>query len=116
MTQYRDRVRVVASAARTVTGQSAAFETGYARYVNADLDITAQSGTTPTITVSVEWSHDGGTTWVTADPADAFTQVGAATARKMKSFVVKAPLARFVWTIAGTTPSYTFSIDAFLTD
>lgn len=34
----------------------------------------------------------------------------AATGAKVKQFTIKAPYYRVVWTIAGTTPSYTFTI------
>lgn len=104
---------VVTSAARTTTGQSSAIECDRGERACVVLDVTAQSGTTPTLDVSVEWSADG-TTWAVGDPADAFTQIAAATGTKAKSFTVKAPFYRLKWTIAGTTPSYTFSIRDFV--
>lgn len=60
--------------------------------------------------LSIEWSTDGGTTWFVGQPADTFTQV-TATATAVKSFTPKAPHCRFRWTIAGTTPSFTFAVD-----
>lgn len=109
---------VVASAARTVTGTSAAISAAAlgneaGAKLNLVVNVTAVSGTTPTLDVTVEWSHDGGTTWATADPADSFTQVTTAVA-KVKQFTVKTPTYRLRWTIAGTTPSFTFTVQEFV--
>lgn len=112
---YEEPREVVASAARTVTGTSAAINPGrLGSRVNLLADVTAASGTTPTLDLTVEWSHDAGTTWAASDPADAFTQITAATV-KAKQFNVKAPTYRVRWTIAGTTPSFTFSVREYLT-
>ena len=98
---------VVASAARTTSSQSAAF------YPVADFDVavnvTAASGTTPTLDITVEWSNDGAI-WFKGDPADAFTQLTIVSAR-VRRFVGKAQVARLAWVIAGTTPSFTFTAD-----
>jgi hypothetical protein len=77
------------------------------------LDVTAASGTTPSMTVNVEWSMDG-IAFAPAETADTFTAV-TATGRKVKTFSVKAPSFRVVWTISGTTPSFTFSVTAYTT-
>lgn len=106
---------VVASAARTTTGTSAAINlASFASRLNLFANVTAASGTTPTLDLTVEWSHDGGTTWFTGDPADAFTQITAAAAR-VKQMTLKAPTYRMRWTIAGTTPSFTFAVLEYLT-
>lgn len=104
---------VVASAARTATGQSSTISAPSARAVSLLADITVVSGTTPSLTLSVEWSSDGGTTYFSADPADAFAAITAA-AKKVKRFDAKAPHYRIVWTITGTTPSFTFAVDEYL--
>lgn len=105
---------VVASAARTVTGTSAAITiAGFASRLNLFANVTAASGTTPTLDLTVEWSHDGGTTWFTGDPADAFTQLTTAAAR-VKQVNLKAPTYRLRWTIAGGTPSFTFDAREYL--
>jgi hypothetical protein len=69
------------------------------------------SGTTPNLTITVEWSDDG-TTWFLADPPDTMTAL-TATGKRTKEFDVKAAYFRAVWTITGTTPSFTFALDAF---
>jgi hypothetical protein len=75
------------------------------------LVVTAVSGVSATLTLSVEWSHDGGTTWMAAQPADVFSEVTAATGA-VKTFAVKAPHFRIVYTIGGTAPSITFGVTA----
>lgn len=98
----------VASAARTATGSSGSIDVGHQDFLSLMLDVTAVSGTTPSLTLSVEWSHDGAT-WFTADPVDTFTAV-TASGKKVKLFQVKGTVARVTWTISGTTPSFTFSV------
>lgn len=111
---YEAPVTVVASAARTATGQSAALQAGGAPVVNLMLVCTAASGTTPSLTLSVEWSPDGGTTWCTADTADAFTAI-TTTTKLARRFTAKSNTYRVVWTISGTTPSFTFSVHEYTT-
>lgn len=106
---------VVASAARTATGTSSAIEArSAAARLNILVNVTAASGTAPTLDVTVEWSFDGGTTWAVSDPADSIAQFTAGAVRA-KQFNVKAPTYRLRWTIAGTTPSFTFSVSEYTT-
>jgi hypothetical protein len=93
------------AAARTATGSGAAVDTGHHSTLHLLLDITAASGTSPTLTVSVEQSHDG-TTWRAHSSFAAAT--GATTERK--NFGAIDRYARATWTIGGTTPSFTFSV------
>lgn len=98
---------VLASAARTTTGQSTACDTGLLDSIAVFIEATAVSGTSPSMTVSVEWSFDG-TSWFTADPVDTMTAITAA-GKKVKRFDVKGTLFRLNYAITGTTPSFTFS-------
>lgn len=98
---------VLPSAARTATGQSSGFPVGDRDFLSVMVDVTAVSGTSPTMTVNVEWSYDG-TNWFIADAADAFTSI-TATGKKVKQFAVKGLMARLNYVIGGTTPSFTFS-------
>src|SRR5262245_28920206 len=104
-------IEIAASAARTTTGQSAALPAGYSEKISMIVDVTAVTGTTPSCTFSLEWSHDG-STWFLADPADTFVALTAA-GKRTKSFDTKADFVRLVWTISGTTPSFTFSARLF---
>lgn len=100
---------IAASTARIVTGQSSGFATRQNEVVNVAVNITAHSGTNPTLDLSVEWSNDG-STWYASQAADTFTQVTTADTAFVKQFTCKAPQFRVKWTLAGTNPSYTFTI------
>lgn len=99
---------LAASAARTTTGNGTAV-TGWSRSAGAavvKLDVTAASGTTPSLTVTVQDSPDG-STWTTRDTFAAKTTTGNET-RSLPGGL--APNVRASWTITGTTPSFTFSV------
>lgn len=106
----------VASASRTASGNSGALALSDAgQKVSFVLNVTAQSGTTPTLDVSVEWSNDKGTTFIAPSTAIAFTQVGAATGSELIGpFDVQGDHYRVVWTLGGGSPDYTFSVDEFV--
>lgn len=111
---YSDPSVSVASAARTVTGNSAALllrEKG--EILNLLVNVTAASGTTPSLALTVEWSHDG-TNFAQGDTADTFAAI-TTTSAKAKGFSIKAPFYRVVWTLTGTTPSFTFSVSDYIT-
>jgi hypothetical protein len=100
-------VTVLDSAARTATFQGPAVEIGDRGTAALDLVISAASGTTPSLTVTIETSKDGSTNWQTV--AAYAAQNAAGTTRK-----VFAGLDRFVranCAISGTTPSFTFGIN-----
>lgn len=95
-----------ASATKTTSGNDTAFNTNQAKSLEAFLTVTAASGTTPTLDVRLETSVDAGATWRTVASLAQITVAGARNG-------VLGPLGdqcRWAWTIAGTTPSFTFSI------
>lgn len=98
---------VVASAARTTASNSGAF-TGWARAVDAQarLTITASGGTSPQLVLTVQDSPDG-STWTTRDTFP--TQTGTATVTRALPAGLDT-YQRVAWTITGTTPSFTFSV------
>lgn len=100
---------VVASAARTTSGNSSAIGMPERTSVNLAVTVSAVSGTTPNMALTVEWSNDG-TNWFKSDPADTFTAL-TATGNVVKNLVVKGAYARLVWALTGTTPSFTFAAD-----
>ena len=106
--------QVVASAARTVTGQSSAIGPTSDPRVSLFVNVSASSGTIPTLDLTIEWSQDAGTTWAVAQPADSYTQI-TTTGTVVKQFTVKAPHYRVKWTITGTTPSFTFAVSEYST-
>lgn len=107
--------RIDASAARTTngTGGTATIDSISSR-LTLLVNVTASSGTTPNMVVGLDWSLDG-TTWFPGDPVDAMTAI-TANGTAAKSFQVKGKFARTKWTITGTTPSFTFTTDAFTTE
>lgn len=103
-------VPIISSAARTVSGNSAAITVPRGKsFVNVLVNVTAASGTTPNMALTLEWSIDG-TTWIKADPADTFTAITSVTSAA-KRVDVKGDYVRLVWTVTGTTPSFTFAAD-----
>lgn len=111
---YQQAAEIVASAARTVTGNSGMVNPGEdGETLCLLVNVTAVSGTTPSMTLSVEWSADG-VVWAVPEAADAFTALTTAVNR-VKAFERKAPFYRVVWTISGTTPSFTFTINEYVT-
>lgn len=100
-------VAVAASAARTTSGSSAAITSPSSQSSAIHVDVTAVTGISPNLALTVEWSNDG-ITWVKSDPVDSFTAITAASTA-VKTIVLKGAYFRLVWTLTGTTPSFTFS-------
>lgn len=100
---------LVASAARTTSGESAVLS-GFddADTLRAQLNVTAASGTTPSLTVLIEDTLDG-TNWNTVGSFSAKTAAGREVINASGPF---ANDIRVRWTITGTTPSFTFSVVA----
>lgn len=95
----------LASAARTVSGTGASVDLATKTGLSLDLAVSAASGTTPTLAVTLETSKDN-TTWRTLGT---FAQVTAA-GPVAKVFAGADRYLRAAWTIGGTTPSFTFAI------
>lgn len=74
------------------------------------LVVTAASGTTPTLDVVIEDTIDG-VNWFNIAT---FAQVTGAATQVQRYSGVKGPQVRARATIGGTTPSFTFSVTAFL--
>jgi hypothetical protein len=102
----------LASATQTATGSSAAIQAEDITFVYARLNITAASGTSPTLALTLQGTVDG-TNWYTVGQAVA-TQTGVATISQ--GFPANAKQLRWTWTIGGTTPSFTFAIDQTQTE
>lgn len=75
------------------------------------LNVTAATGTSPSLTVEVQWSNDG-TTFASAATPDTFTAI-TATGAVVKSFPVKGRFCRLKYTITGTTPSFTLTATGY---
>jgi len=100
-------VTLLASAARTETVTGAAV-TGLAaaRLLVLQLNVTAASGTAPTLDVVVQDTVDG-TNWNTIATFEQATDVKREVIRLTTAFTDRL---RVVGTIAGTDPSFTFAV------
>jgi hypothetical protein len=96
----------VASAARTSTGNSSVISVATGGGLSGLIAVTAASGTNPTLDVTLEESYDNGTTWQQVWAAPRITGISTVAIPPM----LTAGLRRWVWTVAGTTPSFTFAI------
>lgn len=99
-------IPILASAARTATG-AAAIDQAPSLFTEANIyvDVTAVSGTTPSMTVTYQTSPDG-VTWYDNTAGSAITT----SSRQL----IKVPAnlgvyGRLSYVISGTTPSFTFS-------
>jgi phage gp36-like protein len=101
-------VTLAASAARTADGQGDAVDLGALRKA-LRLTVLVTAATTGTaLTLDLETSEDGATGWRSAGTFEGPSAPG-------RLFVAVAELARYVrlvWTVAGDTPSVTFSASA----
>ncbi len=93
------------SAARIASGNGSSVELGDRGTLRLLLDVTAASGTLPSLAVDVQTSYDG-STW---RPLGGFT-AKAGTGSERLSFPGGDRFVRCSYTISGTTPSFTFSV------
>lgn len=91
------------------THLSSPLPTNYAADVVLMVHVTAASGTSPTLAVSLEQSNDG-TTW-TAVPQSAATTV-TAVGNSLANATTTQQMCRVVAVVGGTTPSFTFRVAA----
>ena len=99
---------LLASGARTVSGEGSSLDLGNTRELIVTLDVSTASGTSPTLDVKLQHSPDG-SLW--SDLGTAFAQK-TGVAREVKVFTQYHRYVKVVYTIAGTTPSFTFSVKA----
>lgn len=125
-------IALAPSIARTASGNGDAMDlltisglpAGQPRQLLVQSDVTAVSGSaTPTVTVVIEDSIDGGVTWNTIGTFAAQTTVSRlviAIGQRGDAYPAgfRWPFnprrVRVRWTISGTTPSLTFSVKAVL--
>jgi hypothetical protein len=92
---------------------SAGYPVGDRDTLSVFLDLTATSGTSPSLVLEVQWSMDG-STWASAEPSDAFDPLTAPVA-VVRNFTVKAPYFRISITVTGSnTPTFTGTVNAYL--
>ena len=108
MPYYSTRsITLVSSSARTANGVSSAYSVADIIEGRVYISITATSGSgAPTLTIIVQDSDDGGTTWYTHTASSGLTATGQ-TPLNLTNF---GKTIRISWTITGTSPSFTFSV------
>ena len=99
---------LLASGARTASGEGSSIDLENTRELIVTLDVSAASGTTPTLDVKIQHSPDG-VKW--SDLGTAFAQK-TGVSREVKVFTQYHRYVKTVYTIAGTSPSFTFSVEA----
>jgi hypothetical protein len=100
---------LVPSAARTTSGNSGPLALADTSVLDLEVAVTAVSGTTPSMTLSVTWSDDGTSFGAPDGGGDTFTAITAA-GTVVKQVQVKGLYVQIAWAITGTTPSFTFSV------
>jgi phage gp36-like protein len=100
-------IALQASAAQTASGQATGVDAGALRKMaRLRLEVSAVSGATPSLTVSVETGPSSSGPWRSLGSFTAATAAGV----QDKSFGELDRYVRASWTISGTTPSFTFSV------
>lgn len=102
-------VTVLASGSVTATGQSASADVGGAGTLRAQVVVTAATGTSPSLTCTIQTSHDAGATdpWRTAGAA--YGAITAPGSSPWQCFAVDRYV-RVSYVVSGTTPNITFSV------
>jgi hypothetical protein len=101
---------IPAGTAVTANG-SKTFNTGNYNSFVASYDVTAESGTTPTLAIQFQDSADNGLTWNNLPSTSLISLTSSSTQARL---AISGPLGsklKAVWTIGGTTPSFTMSLD-----
>jgi hypothetical protein len=91
---------------KTVTTNGAPIEVGDATVFRGFLDVTARTGTSPTLDVTIETSHDGVNNWRLVGAFAQKTNVGS----ERKVFAGLDRFIRAVATLGGTSPNFTFGV------
>jgi len=103
----------VPSSARNVSGNSGTIDATRWQAICLFLDITAVSGTTPTLDVALEGLDPQSNSWFTLYAFPQKTAVGKdnrSIGIGFETGKILPPSIRVAWTIGGTTPSFTFSV------
>lgn len=97
----------VASAALTTSSTTAAISNNLGNGFQVNVNVSAVTGTTPTLDFRVEESFDGGTNWVTLYEMQRITAVGNYNTPILRA---SGRHIRYVQTVGGTSPSFTRSV------
>lgn len=98
------------TSAVTTTTTSATFTPNFGCSYKIHYSVTAVSGTSPTLDVSIEESIDGGTNWFKVYD---FPRITSATQAHSPTIPLVGNRVRYVQTVGGTTPSFTRAVNRF---
>jgi len=98
----------VASAALTTTTNTAAITPAFGTAYSVNIPVTVVSGTNPTLDVSIQESVNAGTDWFTVY---GFPRITATGIYRSPRLPLTGNRIRYVQTVAGTTPSFTRSVN-----
>lgn len=98
----------IASAALTTTTTTAAITPAFGCSYEINIPVTAVTGTSPTLDVSIEESDDSGTNWFKVYDFPRITSAGIYRSPKLP---LTGNRVRYVQTVGGTTPSFTRAIN-----
>jgi len=106
------RLTLHPSAAETATNSTGVFwlPPG-ADTIRSQLNVTAATGTSPTLAVIIEDSLDGGSTWNTIGT---FTSATGVTRQVINIPSPFGELIRVTSTLGGTTPNFTYSVETYV--
>ncbi len=99
--------KIIESLTRTTNGNSDNMRTSSGETIRCQLNITGATGTTPTLNVLVEDTLDG----TNYNTIGTFAQKTAAGREVISITTPFSETLRVSWAIAGTNPSFTFSVD-----
>jgi hypothetical protein len=99
--------KVIESLARTTNGSGGDVRVSGGESVRAQLNVTAVAGTSPTLNVLIEDTLDG----TNYNTIGTFAQKTAAGREVINITTPFSENLRVSWSIAGTNPSFTFSVD-----
>lgn len=98
----------IASAALTTTTTTAAITPTFGCAYTVMMAVTAVTGTTPTLDVQIQESDDTGTNWYAVYD---FPRISATGNYRSPKLILNGNRIRYVQTVAGTTPSFTRSLN-----
>lgn len=96
----------------TSTGNSGSLDGEGMSLVSFTVNITAASGSSPTLSINIQESDDQ-SNWISIATTNTFTGVST---QNMRGLPLSSRYYRYVYTITGSTPSFTFSINTTLKD
>ncbi len=105
---YYKTINIKSSGAITANGNSGAVDVSDVEKIIIKTVVSAVSGTSPTLDITIKDSDDG-STWDTVESLTQITAAGTVNTRLTK------PTRRYIrvdWTVGGTLPSFTTEITA----